>query len=76
MKKQIENKSLILKALTDPDFRRTLKKDPTRALKSFGVKRVTDVNEKEIQKILSEVSKIEQQISVLADEILCVGYAV
>lgn len=61
-------KELILKALTDPKFRKALATNPQEALKQ---KRLTAEALKEVNLILAAVKGIEAQISALADELLC-----
>ncbi|MBI5026609.1 MAG: hypothetical protein HZC12_07790 [Nitrospirae bacterium] len=60
-------KELILRALTDPAFRKLLMSDPAKALG----KKITIEIRKEIKMILAAVKGIEAQISALADELLC-----
>jgi hypothetical protein len=60
-------KELIMKALTDPVFRKALASNPEKALD----KKLTSAKKKEITKILTAVKAIEAQISHLADELLC-----
>ena len=64
----MDNRELILRALTDPKFRRALSSDPVRAL---GMRSLTTLNRKEIDGILAKVRQIESQIASLADELLC-----
>jgi hypothetical protein len=62
-----KQKELILKALTDPAFRKSLTMEPERALnKKLSPEKIT-----EIKMILAVVKGIEDQISHLADELLC-----
>ena len=63
------NKKLIIKALTDPKFRRMLVANPSKAL---GVTRLSAVNKREIQLVVRTVRGIESQISSMADYLLCV----
>lgn len=60
-------KELVLKALTDPVFKRLLAKDPQKALG----KKVTATMQKEIAMLLAVIKGIESQISAIADELLC-----
>ncbi len=60
-------KELILKALTDPRFRKLLGSNPVAALG----KKVTATQLKEIKIVLAAVKGIEAQISHIADELLC-----
>ena len=62
------NKELILRALTEPKFRKLLQSDPEQAL---GVKKITAVQRKEIALVLATVKGIDQQIGHMADELLC-----
>lgn len=62
-------KELILKALTDPKFRKQLAAKPEEAL---GVE-MSDLNRKEVRMTLAAVKGIEAQIAALADELLCAG---
>jgi hypothetical protein len=64
----MDNRELIIRALTDATFRRALSSDPVRAL---GVRSLTRLNRKEIDSILGKVRQIEGQIASLADELLC-----
>lgn len=61
-------RQLILKALTDPKFRKQLDSDPLAAL---GRKRLSDVQRKEIAMILATVKGIESQVNIMADNLLC-----
>jgi hypothetical protein len=63
------NKKLIVKALTDPRFRRMLVTNPQKAL---GVTRLSAVNKREIELVVKTVRGIESQISSMADYLLCV----
>jgi len=60
-------KELILRALTDPAFRKLLATDPKQALG----KRITPAVEKEVSLILTMVKSIDTQIAGLADHLLC-----
>jgi hypothetical protein len=61
-------KEMVLKALTDPKFRKMLQAEPEKLLN----KRTIDVaTQKEIAVTLSLVKGIEAQISAVADELLC-----
>jgi len=62
------NRKMVIRALTDPKFRRELKADPGAAL---GKKKLTDVQLKEVQLVLAAVKGIDQQVANLADELLC-----
>ena len=61
-------RELIIKALTDPKFRKLLAADPAKAL---GVKKITTEREKEIKLVLATVKGIDVQIGAMADELLC-----
>ncbi len=60
-------KDLILRALTDAKFRKTLATDPAQALG----KRITPEMQKEVNMVLAAIKGIESQIAALADELLC-----
>ena len=62
------NKELVVRALTEPKFRKQLLKDPAAALK---VKRLSDTQAQEVKLVLAMVKGIDRQISGLADELLC-----
>ncbi len=62
------NKELVLKALTDPKFRKLLAADPTKAL---GKRRLTDIQKREIELVLASVKGIELQLNIMADKLLC-----
>jgi hypothetical protein len=62
------NRKLVVKALTDPKFRKSLKENPAAAL---GRKTLTKIEEKELRLVLAAVKGIDRQISGLADELLC-----
>jgi hypothetical protein len=62
------NREMVIKALTDPKFRRALTADPAAAL---GKKRLTEVQMKEVRLVLAAVKGIDKQIGSLADELLC-----
>lgn len=66
-KKEI-NRQLIIRALTDPEFREKLAADPGKVL---GIPRYSIVNEQELKFVLAAVQAIEYQIAGLADELLC-----
>ena len=61
-------RELIIKALTDPKFRKLLATNPAQAL---GVKKVTAETAKEIKLVLATVKGIDVQIGAMADELLC-----
>ena len=62
------NKHLVIRALTDPEFREMLTADPRKVL---GIPRFSTVNEQEIKFVLAAVQAIDYQITALADELLC-----
>ena len=62
------NRKMVIRALTDPKFRRALKDDPGAVL---GKKKLSDIELKEIKLVLAAVKGIDQQIGNLADELLC-----
>jgi len=61
-------KEFILKALTEPKFRKALVEDPAKAL---SARRITPEMEREIALVLAAVKGINAQISALADQLLC-----
>jgi hypothetical protein len=65
---QKRQRDLILRALTDPGFRKMLATDPAQAL---GKKRITVTMKKEIGMILAVAKGIDAQIAAIADELLC-----
>lgn len=65
---KVVNRKMVVKALTDARFRRMLKADPAKAL---GLKKLTAVQQKEVDLVLASVKGIERQIGALADELLC-----
>lgn len=62
------NKQLVIRALTDPDFRQKLEEAPERVLGE----RADEITVREIGFVLAAVKGIEAQISALADQLLCV----
>lgn len=62
------NKQLILRALTDPKFRKKLERNPAAAL---GKKDLTAIHKKEVDMVIAAVRGIESQMSIIADELLC-----
>lgn len=62
------NKQLVIRALTDPEFREMLAADPRKVL---GIPRFSTINEQEIKFVLAAVRAIDHQIAALADELLC-----
>ena len=74
-KKEI-NKQLILKALTDPEFRKRLEEgSKTKVglvkIPELRLLELTDVNVREIRLVLAIVNSIDIQIGATADELLC-----
>ncbi|MGD8458613.1 MAG: hypothetical protein PVF83_19725 [Anaerolineales bacterium] len=67
IKKSKTNKELILRALTDPEFRKMLTTNPPKILNQD----LTVINEQELKFVLTTVRSIEAQIAALADELLC-----
>lgn len=65
--KRKANRQLVLRALTEPNFRKLLATAPEQAL---GVE-TAKINKEEIRFILAAVKAIEYQIGALADELLC-----
>ncbi len=61
-------RSFVLKALTDPKFRRALIKTPAQAL---GKKQLSKVEAQEVELVLAAVKGIETQINTMADKLLC-----
>ncbi len=61
-------KELILRALTDPKFRKQLMAEPE---KTLGLKKMTPEMLKEVKIVLAAVKGIDAQIAALADELLC-----
>jgi len=61
-------KELILRALTEPAFRKMLATNPKQALDK---KRITPTIKKEIGIVLAIVKGIDAQIAALADQLLC-----
>jgi hypothetical protein len=62
------NKELVLRALTDREFRKLLATAPEKALG----KSLTAVHKQEISLVLASVKGIEFHIGALADNLLCV----
>lgn len=67
-KKREINKKLVIKALTDPKFRKQLQSDPKAAL---GAKEFTAAKKREVKAVLSAVKSIDAHIGALADLLLC-----
>lgn len=66
-KKKRLNRELVLRALTDPQFRKLLQANPSKAIG----KAVTSVRQREIDLVLATVKGIEAHIRLVADELLC-----
>lgn len=62
------NRELVLRALTDPKFRRQLEKNPRKAL---GKPRLTTVQKREVDLVLASVRGIQSQMNNMADKLLC-----
>ena len=62
------NRDLILRALTDRQFRKVLEKNPQEAI---GARKMTDINKREISLVLATVRGLEAQIRSVGDELLC-----
>jgi hypothetical protein len=62
------NKELILRALSDPKFRKQLDSDP---LKALGKRSLTAVQKREVEMVLAAVKGIEMQMNIMADQLLC-----
>jgi hypothetical protein len=67
-KKKRVNKQLIIKALTEPKFRKMLATEPEKAI---GMQRLSVENRTEIRFVLATAKAIESHIAGLADELLC-----
>ena len=63
-----KQREFILKALTDPGFRKELAANPGRALR---LREIKPEEQKEVNLVLAAVRGIEAQIANLADELLC-----
>lgn len=68
--KKTVNKKLVLRALTDPKFRKLLKDNPKEAL---DVEKLSVGQQREIQLILALIKGIDSQIASVADNLLCVN---
>jgi len=66
--KKAKNRKLVLKALTDPEFREALMEAPEEILER---KELTELNRTELRFIQAAVRSIECQVGALADELLC-----
>jgi hypothetical protein len=64
----MDNKELIIRAVTDPAFRSKLESSPKDAL---GLARLTDRNLKEVRTILDTVKKIDGMVASVIDSLLC-----
>ncbi len=62
------NRRLVIRALTDPQYRFQLQTNPAAAL---GIPQLTAHNHMEIQRILQLVQRLEMEIGHVADELLC-----
>jgi hypothetical protein len=63
-----KNRALVLKALTDPAFRKQLETAPAKAL---GVTTLTADKTKMVKKVLISIQEIEGKLDGLVDELLC-----
>jgi hypothetical protein len=63
------NRDLVLKALTDRKFRKSLEEAPQVALG----KKVTDIHLRELSLVLATVKGLEAQIAAIGDELLCLN---
>ena len=70
LSKSDKNKAMIYKALTDLDFRRTLEKNPAKAL-GIDADKMTAENFHEVKFVLTMVKGVNNQISQMADALLC-----
>lgn len=61
-------RELILKALTDPKYRKRLETDPAAAM---GLRSVSETQRREIALVLAAVRGIDRQIGQMADQLLC-----
>lgn len=68
MAEKKKQRELILKALTDPKFRKLLASSPAEAL---GVKKITLEMAREVKLVLASVKGIDAHIGAMADELLC-----
>lgn len=68
--KKRANKALVVKALTDPKFRKLLEEKPTAAM---GVKSLSAAQDAEIRLVLATVKGLNAHISAMADKLLCVN---
>ena len=66
----IKQRDLIIRAITDPEFRKGLQ-EPDQAAKLLGIKSLSPENKREIRYVLAAVKGISTQIMALADELLC-----
>jgi hypothetical protein len=68
-KKKSLNRKLVLRALTDPKFRKLLEASPSKAIG----RAMTGVDQREVDLLLATVRGIESHIQLVADELLCVN---
>lgn len=68
--RSIKQRELILRALTDPEFRKGLQ-DHDQAAKLLGIKSLSPENKSEIRFVLAAVRGISTTITALADTLLC-----
>jgi hypothetical protein len=69
LRKKRVNRELVLRALTDPRFRKLLQTDPKQVLG----KSPTPVNQREVGLVLATVRALESHIRIVADELLCLN---
>ena len=62
------NRKMVVRALTDKKFRKMLQEKPAKALKK---KKLSKIENKEVEMVLAVIKGIDKQISSLADELLC-----
>jgi hypothetical protein len=68
-KKRRLNRGLVLRALTDPKFRKLLQTNPSKAIG----KTATELHQREVGLLLATVKGIETHIRLVADELLCLN---
>ena len=61
------NRAMVMRALTEPKFRKQLESNP---LKALNKKRLTAVQKKEVELVLAAVRGIGSQMNVIADKLL------
>ena len=68
-KKKKLNREFVLRALTDPKFRKLLQANPSKAIG----KTATGIHQREVDLLLATVKGIENHIQLVADELLCLN---